>query len=307
MRAVLLVALLALGSCSRPTPPDVAQAPAPTPTRVSVAGRTLTDAAMQAGLRDRFERAPRSELDLQRRRARVASEWIDEQLVRAEAQRRGLAGWATLDTSELAMRLIGPPPPITAEQERAFYDEHAHLYRREAHVRANKIVLFNYPEKPGRLVELRRVRAQIAGGTGFVGMASRVSEAGSREVGGDMGKVTASVVEPEIWSALSRLEEGEMSEVLDLDDRAVLLRRRERREALSISFDEAREDVRARINARRGRARRAALMKDLRARGAIEDAEAARLATLEHRRNRPRELARFEHILSESPARLVNR
>lgn len=294
---------------------------------VSLDGVPIPAADVNRRFAQRFQRANvagADQVSAFRLKRAVIAELVDEALVREAATRRGLTVSATERDDALAAfgatfpspasferymagpnaadatraqeilvltrKLLGPPPAITDADVEAFYARNRVRFVRPAHRRGNEIVFIARPDADvvARVRDLRALRDRIAReGLSFAAMARAVSDAPSRDFGGDLGDATSQTLAPALWRALDGLAEGAMSEVVALDDRAVLLFGRERVPEVKRSLQEARPEILGAIEAARFSARRGELVSALRAAAKIEDRFTPRYAEFSEARFGP--------------------
>jgi hypothetical protein len=182
------------------------------------------DAAEQA-LRARFPRPAEFDTHVERAGGR-------------EELRRGLR--SQLLQERLAG--IGPGPVLSEAQVRAYYEQHPEQFHVPAHLTALELLL-----PPGPDGDLRSPRADAARllaqarapNANFADLARLHSRGPTARVGGYLGRVTEQAVDPARWKALSALEPGQVSEVVETPEGLHLLKLLERKPAVDVSFEEA--------------------------------------------------------------------
>lgn len=276
-RPLSLVAALALAlaGCERGVGPDPSAASPPEAdvTVATVDGSPVTRAELDRRLRRVTGEADVSgaEPDLV---AGVLDQLVDERILLAEAQRRGLsiapsdieakaraeetamgaeAFAAMLErerlTPEAFRKQVGDallvrailatvprPRPIREFDVREYYDAHRKEFAQPPQYRARILTA------PSR-AEAEALRAQIAAGADFATVASAKSISPERTQGGDLGFVPTGQLPPEIDAQAEALKPGEMSAVFESPFGFHVLKLEDRRPARQQTLDQARAEI----------------------------------------------------------------
>ncbi len=187
----------------------------------------------------------------------AAERWVNRELLYREALRRGVDAdpkvARQLKTAEreilinaLIQTFYVDELTVAEDEIVQYYEEHRALFRRaETSIHVRQIVLDNS-------TEARAVERQLRRSPGdFEEIARRQSSDPSAADGGDLGYVTASTVyNQEIWQALLRLNDGEISRSISTDFGWHILKKIESRPEGSFkSLDEVRLEIINRIRA----------------------------------------------------------
>jgi peptidyl-prolyl cis-trans isomerase D len=221
---------------------------------------TLTyHAERNFGTVKRFEEALRDDLLVQKI-SRLFSESVDV----SEAEARESLRYRRREVRIAYVRFDGTKPPedleISQERLEAFlaneakrvrtaYDERSAEYDRPEEVRARHI-LVRLPEDADQETEaaararMDEIVERIRDGADFADVAMEYSEdPGSRDKGGDLGFFPRGRMVPAFEQAAFSLEPGAMSDVIRTPNGLHLIRVEERRAAMVVPYEEARDEI----------------------------------------------------------------
>jgi peptidyl-prolyl cis-trans isomerase C len=144
---------------------------------------------------------------------------------------------------------IKPTLKVTDEQVTEFYMSHPDLFARDEQVRARHIVFEVAADADEATDRIAREKAEAArkralAGEDFAELAKELSEGPTAPKGGDLGFFSrATMVEPFATAAFA-LQPGEISDVVKSRFGYHVIKLEERREASTMSFEEAKEQAR---------------------------------------------------------------
>jgi parvulin-like peptidyl-prolyl isomerase len=178
----------------------------------------------------------REELERLLKQAGLTLEQFQEQLVRVAIPKEVLE-------YELRGRIEIP------EQEMLdYYHQHEDDYRQPEVVAFRELVLLARGEEreEGR-ARIDRYREEVLQGADFENLIREHSQAPSRNKGGEVGPFQRDDLVPEIAAVVFSLQEGELSQIVEMPHGFHLIRLEEHREASVTSFEEVREDIRFKL------------------------------------------------------------
>ncbi|HEX7127786.1 MAG TPA: peptidyl-prolyl cis-trans isomerase [Thermodesulfobacteriota bacterium] len=301
--SVLLVLALWLGACERGQGPAAAvgrSAARPDVTIATVDGAPITASELERRLRRVTGQADVSDAD-PGLRASILDQLVDERILLAEAERRGLSipaadveakaraeeaamgaeafarmlevegltpeGFRTQVGEQLLIRAIlatvPPPRPIREFDVREYYEAHRREFAEPAQYRARLLTVASRPEAEA-------LRAQLAAGADFAALATAKSISPEKSRGGDLGFVPEGRMPPEIDEAARALAPGELSPVFQSPFGFHVLRLEERRPARQQTLDQARAEILRVLNTSRAEQATEAWLANLRAKARVE-------------------------------------
>lgn len=133
---------------------------------------------------------------------------------------------------------------ITDTEARAEYEQHKAEYSKSAAVHLQEIVV---PDSAQAEDVVRRAR----GGEDFSALARTLSTAATRASGGELGRVAASDMNPELSKAVSALPAGGVSDPIRTDKGYRVIRVVSKEEASSTPFAELKDDISKRLQQER--------------------------------------------------------
>ena len=139
---------------------------------------------------------------------------------------------------------------IPVEESREYYKNHDEYYHRQAKIRASHILIC-HTESQGCKSNLSKEKAKelaesirkSATPENFASLASRYSFDSTGRSGGNLGDITEGSAVPAFEKAAFSLGEGEISDVVETEYGYHIIYVPNKLEALSISFEEARESI----------------------------------------------------------------
>jgi peptidyl-prolyl cis-trans isomerase C len=140
---------------------------------------------------------------------------------------------------------------VTDEEVRAFYDQHPEEFGNSGRVRVRRLLIAVPDDAPlaERSAAWRKtedLRAQILAGANFAALArDNSSDTESARRGGDMGFVGRGVLPPKAEEVAFSLDAGQLSDVLETPAGYEILQVTESPATKHLSFEEARESIRA--------------------------------------------------------------
>ncbi len=152
---------------------------------------------------------------------------------------------------------------VSDEEIAEYYQQHHDDFDRPAQARVRQIVVGSEEEGKRALEELRK-------GEEFAALARSLSLSPDGEEGGDLGFIGRGEMPPEFDEAAFSLPIGELSGLVKSEYGYHILLVEERREALRLSLDAAREQVRALVRDTKEDLAYQQWLQDLRSRAAIE-------------------------------------
>jgi len=140
---------------------------------------------------------------------------------------------------------------VTNEEAREVYDADPEAFDSPAGVRLQEIVIQRVPGDPA-LDQEARERAEealerIRGGEDFASVAGEVSEASTRDYGGDLGFFEDGELSTFYENASSQLRRNQVSEVLEASDAYIILKVQDRHEGGILPFELAMQEIQNRI------------------------------------------------------------
>ena len=237
--------LVALGGCER----SLTEASPPV---AKVAGQVLTVSDLDLMLRNSITEQATPEAQWS-----AVERWTSRELLYQEALRRGIdrqpdvALQVKTATRELVInamldQIFREELAVTDEEIQKYYDEHRTLFRRtETTIRVRQIVLDGAREARRAYDEVSRHLET------FEEVARTRSNDPSSTEGGDLGYISAATAyNLEIWQALQRMSENDISRPINTDAGWHILKVEERRSAGSIkTLDEVRPEIINRVRA----------------------------------------------------------
>lgn len=254
--AALAAAAAALAGCSRlpaPPGPDVV---------ARLAGADLRYAEFEEYLRSNLGEsggALASET-----LSRLFDAYLTEESLRRLAVERGLAAADAPRAAATESLLASAPPAAPAAAEiAAYYAAHTADFRRPERVELRQILT-----EDRRQAE--RARRELAAGTRFEEVVSRLTGAGHPATSGDQGTLARDELPPAFAELVFRLQDGGVSEVLAADYGFHVFQVVRRLPAETLPLEAAREEIVARLAAAGADAALARFVSEARSRYAVE-------------------------------------
>ncbi len=130
------------------------------------------------------------------------------------------------------------------EEIEEYYEANQAQFEEPEAVRASRIFLpIGDKEAAQVAAEMSTIREQLQQGEDFASLAKTVSQDEKADLGGDWGEFEWKRLDPEEQNIIAQLEAGELSEVVELNDGASLLKVTEKRPAVQKSLDEVRDNI----------------------------------------------------------------
>ena len=185
---------------------------------------------------------------------------LDEQLARAgmteESFKETLAD--DLRISNLMKAKLNLDKEPSDEELRKFYADNAPMFERPESVKASHILVKFDPEdddakKAEKKAKIDAIRQKIADGADFAETAKTESDCPSSKQGGDLGLFSRGQMVPAFEDAAFTQEIGTVGPVIETQFGYHIVKVTERKEAGTVSFDEARESIIKRMQNESGR------------------------------------------------------
>jgi peptidyl-prolyl cis-trans isomerase C len=236
---LLLLVLFAVGGCGKGN--ERGKSPEATPGEIVRVG----DAVLTGGDINRL--VPEDEqipLTFEERREFVRR-WVDTEVLRQEAIRRGLKNDPYVDArlKELEQQFLADylvfielrkRTEVSEQEIEAYYAAHEREYQNE--YRVSQIVV-GTPEEAGQVVELLKTRS-------WAWVANRYSNDASAKRGGDLGYLTKGNMIPELEAIVFDMKPGDVSGIVKTDFGYHLFRLEDVREAsVALGIDDVREQI----------------------------------------------------------------
>ncbi len=141
---------------------------------------------------------------------------------------------------------------VTAEDIKAYYDENADRFKQEEEVQASHILVKFDPgasdaDKAAAKAKIDALLVKAKAGEDFAELAMESSDCPSKENGGDLGFFTRDrMVKPFADTAFA-LEKGKISNVVETQFGYHIILVTDKRDAKTIGFDEASEDIKTQL------------------------------------------------------------
>ena len=137
---------------------------------------------------------------------------------------------------------------VREREVRRYYKKYAENYVTPPEVKARHILLKLIPDAPEneqqeKREQLNKLLAEIKAGSSFEEMAKKHSEDGTSAEGGDLGWFKPGEMVPAFESAAFALEAGQVSEIVQSPFGLHLIKVEERKNEITKSLDEAREEI----------------------------------------------------------------
>ena len=140
---------------------------------------------------------------------------------------------------------------VTEPEARTYYDAHRDEFTTPASVTLREILLaapaddrgINAAQDDALRERAEALRARIAGGESFEGLAAQVSEAPSRANAGLIGPLNASDLSDDLQRLLVSMQVGDVTAPLRTPRGYQLLKLENRTDAVTLPFDQAREQI----------------------------------------------------------------
>ncbi len=130
------------------------------------------------------------------------------------------------------------------EEIEEYYEANQAQFEEPEAVRASRIFLpIGDKEAAQVAAEMSTIREQLQQGEDFASLAKSVSQDEKADLGGDWGEFEWKRLDPEEQNIIAQLEAGELSEVVELNDGASLLKVTEKQPAVQKSLDEVRDNI----------------------------------------------------------------
>jgi peptidyl-prolyl cis-trans isomerase C len=152
---------------------------------------------------------------------------------------------------------------VDEEEIAAYFQEHPEEFNRPAQVRARQIVVRS--EQEGE-----KILAQLQQGASFAEAARRHSLSPDGEEGGDLGFFSPGQMPSEFDAAVFSLPVGKLSPLVKSDYGFHIFLVEERREAVTLSFEAVRNDIRKKLLSAKQEQAHQLWLQELRARASIE-------------------------------------
>lgn len=256
LAALLAVTAAALAACSRLPPP-------PGPDVVArLAGEDLRYAEFEEYLRTNLGESGGA----------LASEALsrlfdgfltEESLRRLAVERELVAADAPRAAAAEALLAAAPPPAPAAAEIAAYHAAHAADFRRPERVELRQILTEDR-------LSAERARRELAAGTPFATVVSRLAGAGGSASSGDQGTLARDELPPAFADLVFRLQDGGVSDVLAADYGFHVFQVVRRLPAETLPLEAARAEIVARLAAERADAALARLVAEARSRYAVE-------------------------------------
>lgn len=149
-------------------------------------------------------------------------------------------------TSQVIGREVRVPVPTT-EEIRNYYDAHKQEFDRPAGVQLEEITVSTQGKTPDQITAQRKkiddAVASLKSGDNFNELASKVSESQTAQDGGALGFFEKGQLAKEFEDAIAPLAKGQVSDVITLPDRFMILKLADRHEGGLLSFDLAQNEI----------------------------------------------------------------
>jgi parvulin-like peptidyl-prolyl isomerase len=137
---------------------------------------------------------------------------------------------------------------ISPDKVEAYYRRNVGQYSTPEEIRLSMIVLRVEEDGSGNPVETKRamaeeIRAKLAEGADFAGMAQMYSEDSTAAAGGDWGWIDRRTLNAELNQVAFSLQPGELSRVVQLGDSLYLMRVEARKAAITKPLAELRDEI----------------------------------------------------------------
>jgi len=128
------------------------------------------------------------------------------------------------------------------DKVRAFYTEHEAEFRQEEQARVRQILVRDE-------ATAKKVQSELRAGVDFESLSKQYSTAPNADRGGEIGFISRGQLPPIFEQAIVPLGPGQVSDIVASDNVFLIFKVVERSPAGSISYDEARESIRIRLEA----------------------------------------------------------
>ena len=153
-----------------------------------------------------------------------------------------------LGHSNLIDREIREKMILSEEQMREYYDAHKKEYEKPG--KAHIAIIFLIPgssENQDQTDELREkgkdILERLKKGEAFADLARKFSNGPGAEEGGDLGNITLKEVDPKILEVINSLKDGEISSLIDMGSRFLIIKLIKKTETEWIPFEEVKDDI----------------------------------------------------------------
>ena len=146
--------------------------------------------------------------------------------------------WETLLLDKLVEVNMGAALMVSVEEAQQYYEQHKEKYDYPAQIRASQILAYEKELAEKALQEIRN-------GADFAQVAQQYSESQDATQGGDLGFFARGVMPPEFDEVIFSLNMGEVSDVIKTPYGYQIFKLTGQREAHHISFEDAKEQIKA--------------------------------------------------------------
>ncbi len=221
-----------------------------------VNGEEITDVDLEADLAAMHGPHPGPPMDMvrdPRQKREMLDRLIEKKLMAQAAEKEGVADSPAIEArikayrnqlimDELRKKIFSREVEVTEEEMKESYEKNPDMFGRPRMIHARQIVLKDRETADKVLSELKSDPSK------FEALAKEYSEdMGTKERGGDMGPVHRHMYPPEIDDALFRLEENQISDVIDMHGRFYILQVTEKEKPEEGAFERYKEQVRRRV------------------------------------------------------------
>jgi peptidyl-prolyl cis-trans isomerase C len=214
-------------------------------------GVAVTAEEVEAALQEHRRDYPAGAFEEMLRERRISlEEWrreLSEGLLMEKVFRRAVYSGVTVDEAAVA----------------AYYDAHRDEFDRPAQVRARQIVVATREEG-------ERILAQLAQGASFAELARQHSLSPDREQGGDLGYFARGEMPAEFDAVVFTLPPERLSGLIQSEYGFHIFLVEERREAVHLSLEAARDEIRDKLRAEREEQAYQKWLQELRGKASIE-------------------------------------
>ena len=172
---------------------------------------------------------------------------------------------------------VDPNAPVSDDEARVFYEQHAEQFNIPAHLIVQDIVFLVPPEATPDREEAQKKKAEEVAekarqaGVSFGALARRYSESPAAKAGGYAGRVTKETIDPALWAALQSMDPKQVSGAVRTIDGYHILKLIHRNPEMHRSLDQVRETIKTTIRMQRRSSRIGQLITSLRAEAKIEN------------------------------------
>ncbi len=144
--------------------------------------------------------------------------------------------------------LLANSDTVTEAQSREFYESHPEVFSSPQSIRSSQIVFLygndtTAEQKAALKAKAEKVHANLKEGADFAETARKQSMGPAARSGGDVGWARAGDMRPEVYKALKKLAEGEISSVIPTDFGFFILRKTGVKEGEAKEFDQVKDKI----------------------------------------------------------------